>query len=38
MVTTGIGYLADRPDIAAESNGSVMDSDQMSIIGRGEDN
>jgi len=38
VVTIGVSYLADRPDMAAESNGSVIDSDHMSIVGRREDN
>lgn len=37
-MTTGAGQLTNRPDMAGESNGSLADSDQMSIVGRAEDN
>jgi hypothetical protein len=36
-MTTGAGQLANRPEMAKESNGSVLDTDQMSIVGRAED-
>jgi hypothetical protein len=38
MMKTETSYLADRPDMAKESNGSVMDSDQTPIVSRGEGN
>jgi colanic acid/amylovoran biosynthesis protein len=36
-MTTGAGQLANRPDMTKGSNGSALDTDQMSIVGRAED-
>ena len=36
-MTAGTDQFANRPDMTEESNGSALDSDQMSIVGRAED-